>query len=104
MIQHSSKHTTHSKDRESPKTLPLRVEAALAVMQMGIDDYATIASTVGLTEAEVERIDHSQDKRIRSLAVHGLAPERRYRLVRPLRCPKCRSRINVAPCLTCCAF
>ena len=83
------------------KSLPTRVEAALAVMQMGVTDYATIASTVGLPEEDVVKIDHSDDQRIRGLAVRGLDPEKRFHLVRPIRCPKCRHRITIIPCLTC---
>jgi hypothetical protein len=81
--------------------LPLRVEAAVALMQMGISDYAQIASCVGMTEEQVQQIDLSDDKRIRRLALDGVSPEKRYRLVHPLRCPKCRGRITVAPCLVC---
>jgi hypothetical protein len=101
MIQQEKQGTAASEKRAFPNRLPLRVETALAVMQMGVTDYAEIASTVGLTEEQVERIDLSEDVRIRSLAARGLSPEKRYRLVRPLRCPKCRSRITIAPCLTC---
>jgi hypothetical protein len=87
--------------KSTGKSLPTRVEAALAVMQMGVSDYATIASTVGLPQEDVIEIDHSDDDRIRRLAVRGLDPEKRFHLVRPLRCPKCRNRITVVPCLTC---
>ena len=104
MIQQSTKHTTKTPARAVANQLPLRVEAALAVMQMGFSDYAEIASAVGLSEEQVESIDMSEDVRIRSAAAHGLSPEKRYRLVRPLRCPKCRGRITIAPCLTCCGF
>jgi hypothetical protein len=83
------------------KSLPTRVEAALAVMQMGVTDYATIASTVGLLQEDVIEIDQADDHRIRRLAVRGLDPEKRFHLVRPIRCPKCRHRITVVPCLTC---
>jgi hypothetical protein len=82
-------------------SLPTRVEAALAVMQMGVTDYATIAFTVGLPQADVIEIDHADDHRIRHLAVRGLDPEKRFHLVHPIRCPKCRNRITVVPCLTC---
>lgn len=81
--------------------LPLRVETALAIMQMGISDYTTIALSVGLTEKQVERIDLSDDERIRELAVSGVSPKKHYRLVRPLRCPKCRGLITTVPCLVC---
>jgi hypothetical protein len=83
------------------KSLPTRVEAALAVMQMGVTDYATIASTVGLPQEDIIEIDHADDHRIRRLAVRGLDPEKRFHLVRPIRCPKCRNRITIIPCLTC---
>jgi hypothetical protein len=83
------------------KSLPTRVEAVLAMIEMGVTDYATIASTVGLAEEDVIEIDHSDDQRIRRIAVRGLDPEKRFHLVRPIRCPKCRNRITVAPCLTC---
>jgi hypothetical protein len=83
------------------KKLPLRVETALAVMQMGVSDYTTIATSVGLTEQEVEQIDLSDDRRIRRLGIRGVSPEKQYRLLRPLRCPKCRGLTTVAPCLVC---
>jgi hypothetical protein len=70
-------------------------------MQMGVTDYATIASTVGLPQEDVIEIDHADDHRIRRLAVQGLDPEKRFHLVRPIRCPKCRNRITIIPCLTC---
>ena len=98
MIRPKSHKTT---DIATGKALPLRSEAALAVMQMGITDYGLIATAVGIPEEEVARIDHSEDERIRRLAVHGVDPAKRYHLVRPLRCPKCRARISVAPCLIC---
>jgi len=104
MIRQSTENTRKTPKRDAPNPLPLRVEAALAVMQMGVSDYAQIASSVGLTEEQVESIDMSDDVRIRSLAAHGVCPDKRYRLVRPLRCPKCRGRITVAPCLTCSGF
>lgn len=101
MVRRSTPTTPKRLSISARKSLPTRVEAALAVMQMGIKDYDTIAATVGIAREDVSEIDHSQDQRIRRLAVEGLDPDKRFHLVRPLRCPKCRSRITVAPCLTC---
>ena len=77
------------------------VEAAIAVMLMGVTDYSEIASAVGLTRKEVKEIDLSDDPRIKTLASEGLPAEKRFRLARPLLCPKCRHRINIAPCVAC---
>ena len=101
MIRRHTPQKPKHRVQASGKNLPRRVEAALAMMQMGVSDYATIASTVGLEEADVIEIDHSDDQRIRRIAIQGVDPEKQFHLMRPIRCPKCRNRITVAPCLTC---
>lgn len=101
MVRQNDKKLPEILPDEPKKRLPLRVETALAVMQMGISDYPTIASCAGLTEQEVKHIDLSEDRRIRQLGVGGVSPEKQYRLLRPLRCPKCRGMISIAPCVVC---
>jgi len=81
--------------------LPHRTEAVVALMQMGMSDYATIASSVGLSKEEVKQIDLSEDTRIRSLALNGVSADKPFRLLHPIRCPKCRGKITTAPCLVC---
>lgn len=91
----------NSGDFARRRQLPRNVEATLAVMQMGVSDYATIATSLGISEKEVAAIDLSDDVRIRRMAINGVPAEKRFRLLKPLRCPKCRARITVAPCLAC---
>ena len=76
-------------------------DAGSKVMQMGFSDYAEIAAAVGLTDEEVRRIDMAEDANVRRLAIQGLPPGKQFRLARPLRCPKCRQRITIAPCIVC---
>ena len=87
--------------RRKQRALPVGVQAAVAVMQMGFSDYAEIAAAVGLTDEEVRRIDMAEDAKVRQLAIDGVPPGKQFRLVRPLRCPKCRQRITIAPCIVC---
>ena len=89
--------------RSSRKPAPLsgRIEAAIAVMQMGVSDYSEIAAAVGLTCDEVKRIDMAEDPRIKSLATQGVPAGKRFHLVRPLACPNCLHKITIAPCVAC---
>jgi len=52
--------------------VPHRAAAAIAVMEMGVSDYSVIASAVGLTVEEVERIDRAEDSPIRQLSCEGI--------------------------------
>ena len=95
------KECSEKRSRTKPYPLPMRVEAAIAVMLMGVVDYSEIASAVGLTRKEVKEIDLADDPRIKTLASKGLPPGKRFRLARPLYCPKCKHKINIAPCVAC---
>jgi hypothetical protein len=84
--------------------VPYRVAAAIAVMEMGISDYSVIAGAVGLTVAEVERVDMAEDPSVRQLAVAGIPAGQFFRLDSRLRCPKCQAKLSIAPCLACYRF
>jgi len=95
------KEYSEKRSRAKRCPLPIRVEAAIAVMLMGVTDYSEIASAVGLTYKEVKEIDMANDPRIKTLASEGFPPGKRFRLARPLYCPKCKYKINIAPCVAC---
>jgi hypothetical protein len=82
--------------------VPYRVAAAVAVMEMGVSEYAVIAEAAGLTVEEVERIDRAEDPSVRQLAVAGIPAGEFFRLESRLRCPKCQANLSIAPCLACC--
>jgi hypothetical protein len=81
--------------------VPYRVAAAIAVMEMGISEYGTIAEAVGLTEAEVSGIDTAEDSSVRQLAVAGIPIGEFFKLDRLVRCPNCQAKVEIAPCVTC---
>jgi hypothetical protein len=85
----------------SAADLPRSVAATLALIETGLHDYATIASAVGLTAADVRRIDMSDDPLIRRLGVDGLPRGEFFHLRRKVRCPKCAAWIVLAPCVAC---
>jgi hypothetical protein len=95
------KECSEKRSRAKRSPLPMRVEATIAVMLMGVMDYSEIASAVGLTRKEVKEINLADDPRIKTLASEGLPPGKRFRLARPLYCPKCRHKINIALCVAC---
>ncbi|HLA84284.1 MAG TPA: hypothetical protein VJL29_05790 [Thermoguttaceae bacterium] len=81
--------------------VPYRVAAAIALMEMGISDYAVIAGAVGMTVEEVERVDMVEDPAIRQLALAGIPAGESFRLSRRVRCPKCQAKVGLAPCIAC---
>lgn len=81
--------------------VPYRIAAALAVMQMGVTDHSAIAKAVGLTLDEVERIDKAQDASVRQLAVARIPPGESFKLINPVRCPKCEAEVSIVPCVAC---
>jgi hypothetical protein len=81
--------------------VPRRTAAALALMQIGVRDYAMIAAAVGLTEREIRRIDMAEDPLVRELGVHGIPLGEYFHLRSRVRCPRCLAWITVAPCVTC---
>jgi hypothetical protein len=84
--------------------VPYRIAAAIAVMEMGISDYAVIAEAVGLTVEEVRRIDSAEDPFVRQLAVARMPVGEFFKLVTRVRCPKCHGDVRVAPCVGCCSY
>jgi hypothetical protein len=81
--------------------VPYRVAAAIAVMEMGISDYAVIANAVGLTIDEVERVDMVEDPAVRQLALVRIPAGETFRLSHRVRCPKCQARVGLVPCVAC---
>lgn len=84
--------------------VPYRVASAIAVMEMGISDYSVIAGAVGLTVEEVERIDMAEDSSVRLLAVAGIPAGEFFKLDNRVRCPKCKARLSIVPCIACHSF
>ena len=82
--------------------VPYRVAAVVALMEMGITDYAEIAHAVGLTVEEVASIDLTEDASIRQLCVEKIPYGEYFKLDEEIRCPKCNAMIRVAPCVACC--
>ncbi|NIP87141.1 MAG: hypothetical protein GTO03_16910 [Planctomycetales bacterium] len=78
-----------------------KVVAAVAVMQMGIQDHQAIASIVGLSLAEIGRIDAAGDRAIRELVLEGIPAGEFFTLVQQIRCPGCGALLTLAPCVTC---
>ena len=81
--------------------VPYRVAAAIAVMEMGVADYSVIASAVGLTVEEVERVDMGEDSAVRQLALARIPIDECFRLVNRVRCPRCHAELELAPCVAC---
>ena len=82
--------------------VPYRVAAVVALMEMGIADYAEIAHAVNLTVEEVACIDLTEDASIRQLCVEKIPYGEYFKLDEEIRCPKCNAMIRVAPCVACC--
>ncbi len=81
--------------------VPYRIAAAIAVMEMGISEYAVIARAVGLTVEEVERVDMAEDPSVRRLAVARIPVGESFKLDNRVRCPKCQAEVRLAPCVAC---
>lgn len=81
--------------------MPRRVAATVAVMQMGLTDYREIAGAVGLTVAEVKRVDSAKDRAVRQLCSVGIPEGEYFKLDETIRCPKCKAMIRIAPCVAC---
>jgi len=81
--------------------VPYRVAAAIAVMEMGVSEYSVIARAAGLTVEEVERVDMAEDSSVRQLIVARIPVGESFRLDNYIRCPKCRAKVRLAPCVAC---
>ena len=84
--------------------VPYRIAAAIAVMEMGIREYAVIAGAVGLTIEEIERIDMVADSSVRQLAIARIPKGESFKLENAVRCPKCQAEVGIAPCVACGCF
>ena len=98
---HAAARSSWSDPADRPIRVPRRTAATLALMQIGISDYAKIALAVGLTEREVRQIDMAKDPAVRELGVRGIPPGTYFHLRRRVRCPQCAAWITVAPCVAC---
>lgn len=81
--------------------VPYRAAAAVALLDMGVRDYATIAQAVGLSIADVERIETAEDRPIRDLCSARIPFGTYFKLDAKVRCPKCSAWIVIAPCIAC---
>jgi hypothetical protein len=98
----TSRRTRTWRDPREPRIeVPYRVAAAIAVMEMGISEYSVIASAVGLTIEEVERVDMVEDPAVRQLALARIPAGELFRLSRRVRCPKCQANVGLVPCIAC---
>lgn len=81
--------------------VPCRAAVAIAVIGMGVSDYAVIATATGLTIEEVKRIDMAKDPSVRQLGAVGIPSGQYFKLETTIRCPKCHAKVNLAPCVAC---
>lgn len=84
--------------------VPYRIAAAIAVMEMGVSDYAVIARAVGLTVEEVRRVDSLEDLSVRQLALARIPAGEFFKLDNRVGCPRCQAKVGFAPCVACCSF
>lgn len=81
--------------------LPYKVMATIALIEMGVRDYALIAAAVGLPVKDVKQIDTAEDRHVRQMAVQGIPSGEFFKLTDHIRCPKCSGWIKIAPCVAC---
>jgi hypothetical protein len=81
--------------------VPYPTAVTVALMQMGIRDYAVIAGAVALTVQDVRRIDLVEDESVRQLGLLGIPHGVYFRLHEKVRCPKCSALLTMAPCIAC---
>ena len=83
-------------NRQSKKRI-----AAFVLIESGIRDDAVIADAVGLRKAEIAEIIATTDTRLRREAINAVPTSFTFSLRGIVRCPGCRQRITLAPCMTC---
>jgi hypothetical protein len=81
--------------------VPYRIAAAIAVMEMGVSEYSVMASAVGLSVEEVERVDMVEGSAVRQLALARIPVGESFKLDNYVRCPKCQAEVGLAPCVAC---
>ena len=88
---------------EAPKRKRLSKKqiAAFVLIESGIRDLTIIAAAVGLSKGKVAEIISTTDAHLRRQTINGIAPDFTFSLHDAVRCPGCRHRITVAPCITC---
>ncbi len=81
--------------------VPYSTAVAMALIQMGVRDYAAIAVAACLSVKEVQRIDMAEDRLVRQLGVAGIPQGVYFKLHETVRCPKCNALVKMAPCIAC---
>jgi hypothetical protein len=81
--------------------VPYATATAMALMQMGVRDYATIAGAVALSVDQIRRIDMAEERPIRQLGLVGIPHGVYFKLHETIRCPKCNALVKIAPCVAC---
>jgi hypothetical protein len=81
--------------------VPYSTALVMAMIQMGVSDYAVIAKAAGLHVAEVRRIDMVEDRAVRQLGLAGIPHGVYFKLHEKVRCPKCNALVRMAPCIAC---
>lgn len=81
--------------------VPYSTALVMALIQMGVSDYAVIAKAAGLHVADVRRIDMVEDRAVRQLGVAGIPHGVYFKLHEKVRCPKCKALVRMAPCIAC---
>jgi len=81
--------------------VPRKTAATIALMEMGITDYAVIAAAVDLDVNEVKQIDLTTEGPIRRLGVEGIPVGEYFNLRTVVCCPKCGAKVTIAPCVAC---
>lgn len=81
--------------------VPYSTAVVMAMIQMGVSDYAVIARATGLRVADVRRIDMVEDCAVRQLGLAGIPHGVYFKLQEKVRCPKCKALVRMAPCIAC---
>ena len=75
--------------------------ATFVLIESGIRDHTVIADAVGLREGQVAEIVATTDTELRRQIINGVPTGFTFSLRSIIRCPGCRQRITLAPCMTC---
>lgn len=75
--------------------------AAFVLIESGLRDPKVIADAVGLKKGRVDEIVATTDTKLRREAINGVPTGFTFSLRNIIRCPGCRQRITLAPCMTC---
>lgn len=84
-----------------PRKQSKKLIAAFVLIEAGIRDPNVIADAVGLAIGQVAEIVATTDTKLRRQAINGIPNGFTFSLRSIVRCPGCRQRITIAPCMTC---